>query len=48
MVLDLTGVSGSLFGVGVLGVSWSANDDMKSGPSFQFLHASSGSDAALH
>ena len=53
MVLDLTGVSGSLVGVGVLGVSRSANDSLKSGPSFQFsplglypgIHCS---DAALH
>ena len=36
MVLDLTGVSGSLVGVGVLGVIRSANDGLKSGPSFQF------------
>ena len=36
MVLDLTGVSGSLVGVCVLGVSRSATDGLKSGPSFQF------------
>ena len=40
VVLDLTGVSGSLVVVGVLGVSRSANDILKYGPSFQFLHAS--------
>ena len=49
VVLDLTGVSGSLVGVGVLGVSRSANDETKSGPSYQFFHASCihCSDAAL-